>query len=168
MVLGVILLSICISIAAVSAADDDGWSFSFSSSESSNSDGGDVSVENNKLSIQGFDFTIPEGFEQNKSAEKVGVDATEGFEGFKISSEEFDKGDEYIIVKVVFGDTELDEDSYTPGNDTEPKTIADQDGWISQYADCVSFDYIEDGKLVEIFAPDEQMLADLIQSSQDA
>ena len=168
-VLGVILLAICVSVAAVSAADDDeGWSFSFSSSESSNSDGGELSIENDKLTIQGIEFTIPEGFEENKSAEKVGIDGQDGFEGFKISGAEFNKGDEFIIIKVVFGGVELDEDTYTPADDTVTKEVAGQNGWFSEYSDSVSFDYIKDGKLVEIFAPNEDVLADLIQSSQDA
>lgn len=165
-VLGIILLSICISLAAVSAADDDGFSFNFFSSESTNSDGGDVSIENDQLSIQGFDFTIPEGFVENESAQRVAEDGKDGFEGFKISNVEFNKGEEFIVIKVVFGDVDIDEESYTPADDTVPKEVAGVNGWFTEYNDSVSFDYIADGKIVEIFAPNEEMLADLIESSQ--
>lgn len=168
MILGVILLSVCISLAAVSAADDDGgFSFNFSSSESSNSNGGEVSLNNNELTIQGIKYTIPEGFEENESAQKVGEDAKDGFEGFQISNVEFNKGEQFIYIKVIFGGNGIDEDSYTPANDTVAKEVAGENGWFTQYNDSVSFDYIEDGKLIEIFAPDEKVLTDLIKSSQN-
>lgn len=62
--IGVILLSICVSISAVSA--DDSWSFNFSSSERSNSEGGAFSFgSNNLLQIQGLNYTIPDGYKEN-------------------------------------------------------------------------------------------------------
>ena len=163
---GAILLAICITISAVSA--DDGWSFNFSSNEETNSDGGSVKLENNVLTIQDFKFTIPDGFKENESEKVVGEDADQdAFPGFKISSERFDKGDDSIIIKVLFGDEKLDTDTYEPGENYTAEKIGDKEGWIVEYLDGFSFDYIEDGKLVEIFAPDEQSVIDLIESSDD-
>ena len=161
--LGVLLLAVIISVSAVSA-----FEWSFSSSDNSNSNGGSVSLDNNVLKIQGFEYTIPEGYKENESAKIVGEDADQNiFPGFKISSETFEKGDDAIIIKVVFGDEDMDEDEYTPGENATATEIADTEGYITKYTDGVSFDYVEDGKIVEIFAPDEQTLSSLLSSSDD-
>ena len=145
MIFGAILLTICISISAVSAFE---FSFDSSSSDSSNSNGGSVSLKDNELTIQDFKFIIPEGYKENKSAQILAEDADQNaFPGFKITTEQFDNGEDSIIIKVVFGDDKMD-------------------GYLSEYNDGVSFDYIEDGKLVEIFAPDEETLSTLLSSSE--
>ena len=162
---GIILLAICISISAVSA--DDGFSFNFSSSDSSNSNGGSVEVNNNNVKIQDIQYTIPDGFKENQSAQIVGEDAEQdSFPGFKISSVRFDKGDDSIIIKVLFGDDKLDENTYTPGNDTVAKKVGDVDGYLAEFTDGISFNYIKDGKLIEIFAPDEKTLTSVLASSK--
>ena len=158
--MGVVLLAICVTISAVSA--DDGWSFNFSSSSESNSDGGDVSVENNHVKIQGLEFTIPEGYVENESARLVGNDTDQdAFPGFKISSVHFDKDNDTIIIKVVYGDDELNASTYTPGNATVAEKINDIDGYFEEYDDGVSFNYLKDGKLVELFAPNKETLISL-------
>lgn len=166
LMIGAVLLAVCITISAVSA--DEGWSLNFSSSDESNSNGGSVKLDNNVLTIQDFKFTIPDGYKENESAKVVGEDADQdNFPGFKGSEDRFDKGDDSIIIKVMFGDTKMEDDKYTPGENYTAKEIADQDGWIKTFDDGVIFDYIEDGKLVQIFAPDENILSTLIQSSND-
>lgn len=162
LLIGVLVLAVCVSISVVSA--DEGWSFNFGSSSSSesNSNGGDVNVENNHVKIQGFDFTIPDGYKENESARLVGNDTDQKtFPGFKISKVEFDKNNDKIIIKVVYGDEKMDEKSYTPANDTVAEKINDIDGHLAKYDDGVSFTYLKDGKLVEIFAPDQQTLSSL-------
>lgn len=163
--IGVVLLAACISVSAVSA-EDNGWSFSFSSSDSTNSDGGSVQLDNNVLTIQGFKFTIPEGFVENETAKVVGEDYNAS-QGLKISTDAFDKGDERILISVIFGSAELDDDTYTPTATATAKKLADEDGWVDEYDGGVAFDYIEDGKLVHVFAPDEKTLVSLLQSSHD-
>lgn len=161
--IGVILLAVCLSISAASAFE---FNFDYSSSDSSNTDGGSISLENNELTIQDFKYLIPEGYKENESAKIVGEDADQdAFPGFKISSERFDKGDDSIIIKVVFGDEEIDEEGYTPEDGAVAKDINDISGYLSEYDDGVSFDYIQDGKLIEIFAPDEETLSSLLESS---
>lgn len=163
---GVILLAICISISAVSA--DDGWSFNFSSSDSSNSNGGSVNIDNNKLTIQGLTFTIPDGYKEDESYRVVGEDANQSsFQGAKISTVKFVKENDSIIIKTVFGDQKYDKDGYTPDTNAVSKKIADEDGFFNTYNDGVSFTYFEDGKIVEIFAPDENVIQTLISSSSD-
>ena len=102
MMAGVILLAICLSISAASAFE---WNFDFSSNDSTNSDGGSISLENNELTIQDLKYVIPEGYKENESAKVLAEDADQdAFPGFKLSSERFDKGDDSIIIKVVFMD----------------------------------------------------------------
>lgn len=157
---GVILLAICVTVGAVSA--DDSWSFSFSSSSQSNTDGGDVSITNNNLKIQGLEFIIPDGFKENESARLVGNDTDQNsFPGFKISKVQFDKGNESLTIKVIYGDNKLNSSTYTPANDTVSGKIHDIDGYITEYKDGVSFDYLKDGKLVEIIAPNKEMIDSL-------
>ena len=163
MMVGVILLAICLSISAVSAFE---WSFGESSSDSTNSDGGSISLENNELTIQDIKYVIPEGYKENESAKILAEEADQNaFPGFKISSEKFDKGDDSIIIKVVFGDEKFDKDSYTPADEAVSKNLANVNGYLTEYNDGVSFDYIVDGKLVEIFAPDEETLSSVLESS---
>ena len=163
MMAGVILLAICLSISAASAFE---WNFDFSSNDSTNSDGGSISLENNELTIQDLKYVIPEGYKENESAKVLAEDADQdAFPGFKLSSERFDKGDDSIIIKVVFGDEEIDKEGYTPGENAVAKDISDISGYLTEYNDGVSFDYIEDGKLIEIFAPDEETLSSLFESS---
>ena len=87
--------------------------------------------------------------------------------GTKITACEFLKGKDSIIIKALFADEKFDEDGYTAPDDATEKEIADQDGWLREFDDGVCFDYIEDGKIVEIIAPDEKVLESLIKSSDD-
>lgn len=169
LIVGVLLLAICVSIGAVSADDDDdGWSFDFSSSDSSNSDGGSVQIKNNVVTIQGFKFTIPDGFKENESAKMVGEDLDDdSLPNCKESTVAFNKGDDRYLISVIYSDTEFDEDTYVPNNNTTAKEIADTDGWYQEYDGGVSFEYIEDGKLVHLFAPDKKGISSLIKSSDD-
>lgn len=163
LLIGVLLLAVCVSISTVSADESWSWSFGSSSSSESNSNGGEVSIDNNKVKIQGFEFTIPDGYKENESARLVGNDTDQNeFPGFKISQVRFDKGNDSVIVKVVYGDKEMNADSYTPQNGSASEKINDVDGFFAQYNDGVTFDYIKDGKLVELFAPNKEILVSLV------
>ena len=160
-----VFLAICLTIGAVSA--DDGWSFSFSSesSISSSSNGGQVDFNNGELNIQGLKFTIPDGFKENETVKLVGEEANQtAFPGFSVSTDRFDKGDEFVVIKVIYGDNKLDNDSCTPSADTVAKQIEGHSGHFTQYEDGVSFDYLQDGKLVEIVASSEDVLSSVLKS----
>ena len=163
LIIGVILLAICVSLGAVSA--DDGFSFSWSSSDSSSSDGGDISFDNGKLKLQGIELTIPEGYEQNKSAEKLAEPATD-IDDAKYSLCSFINGDKEIITKVFF----LDNDKFTsldPNDDgsSVKATMAGIDGifFEDKYGDQTpTFEYLKDGKIVEVNAPDNETIESVI------
>ena len=75
---------------------------------------------------------------------------------------EFINGNDSIIIKTFFHDQPFDEDGYTPAENAVKKEIADQEGWLEEYEDGVTFDFVEDGKIVEIFAPDEKVLETIL------
>ena len=164
LMIGAILLAICISISAVNA--DDSWSFNFSSSESSNSEGGEFSLNNNQLQIQGLNYAVPDGYKENETYRSVGEDANLSSlpEDSKITCAEFIKGNDSIIIKIFFSNEKFEADQYTPADNAIEQKIGNQDGWIQKFDDRVIFDYVEDGKIVEIVAPDEKILESLIKS----
>lgn len=153
-----VMLAICLTVSAVSA--DDSWSFNFSSSESSNSDGGEMSFENGKLKLQGFEFTIPDGFEQNESATKLAEDATD-VDDAKFSVCQFNKDGKDIFVKVFFFNDDNEFTSLKPVDNEVEKTMAGIDGVYdaNKYDDNTpTFRFLEDGKIVEVNAPDDDTI----------
>ena len=151
------LIAIGVSIGAVSA---EGFSFSFGSE--SNSDGGDFSLNNDKLSLQGMDFKVPAGFKENESSRMV-ANATEAFgEKCKESCTEFYNNDTNFFVKVFFADDGKFDDLKV--NDATNKTIAGHEGFISEKEGRTLFDYLVDGKIVEINSPDQQTLESILKA----
>lgn len=156
LMIGMLLLAVCISISAVSA---EGFNFSFSSSESSNSDGDSINFNNGKLVIQGIEFAIPDGYEEVDKEKVLGEDE-KSLPGFKVSSDAFAKGNDKIVVKVIYSNT--NESDYTPDSNTTEKTISNQTGWFAQDNGGAAFTYIKDKKIVKILAPDENTIASII------
>lgn len=151
-----VLLAACVTISAVSA---EGFNFSFSSSESSNSDGDSIKFDNGKLVMQGIEFAIPDGYKEVDNA-KVLAGNDSSFPGFKVSSDTFAKGNDQIIIKVIYSDTT--EGNYTPDSNATEKTINNQAGWLNQDNGKSIFTYIKDKKVVAIIAPDENTIASII------
>lgn len=160
LMIGVVLLAICISISAVSA--DDGWSFNFSSSE--NTDGGSINFDNGVLKIQDLEFNIPEGYEENTSAQKLAESATD-IEDAKYSACQFIKDGKEIVISVFFTDDGDLENLTATEDGAVEKTIAGINGIYSEnsYGDNTpTFKYIKDGKIVVINAPDDDTIASVI------
>lgn len=151
------LIAIGVSIGAVSA---EGFSFSFGSE--SNSDGGDISINNDKLSLQGIDFKVPSGFKENESARMV-ANATEAFgEKCKVSGTEFYNNETNFIVQVFFAD-DGDFNDLKVNNATN-QTIAGHQGFVTEKEGRTLFDYVVDGKIVEINSPDQQTLESILKA----
>ena len=156
-----VFLAVCLTVCAVSA--DDSWSFNFSSSDSSNSNGGAMSFENGKLKLQDVELTIPDGFEENQSAQKLAEDSPD-IKDAKVSVCQFIKDGKEICVKVFF----FDDNEFTnlkPVDNEVNKTISGINGVYdaNKYNDNTpTFRFIKDGKLVEVNAPDDDTLASII------
>ena len=162
LMISAVILAICLTVSAVSA--DDSWSFNFSSSESSNSDGGAMSFENGKLKLQDIEVTIPDGYKENESAQKLAADA-ENMDGAKYSVCQFIKDGKEIFVKVVFFNNDNVFTSLTPEGNEVNKTMAGIDGLYdaNKFGDNTpSFRFIKDGKIVEIDAPDDDTINEIL------
>lgn len=143
----IVLVAVGISLGAVSALGDD------------------VSFSDGKLTIKDFDFNIPDGYEMDDTQTQNGVDANlTGLSDGKQYAAIFttDDGKE-IIVKVVVSDT-ITITSYTPDGDYTEKTIAGKQGYLQTYAgdNTPYFTYIDNGKLIQIWAPDESTIESII------
>lgn len=162
LMISAILLAICLTVGAVSADDD--WSFNFSASEGSNSDGGQMSFENGKLNLQDVEFTIPDGFEENESAQTLAGEATD-VEDAKYSVCQFIKDGKEIIVKVFFFDDGSEFTNLTTMDNEVEKNIAGIDGVYdpNKYGDNTpTFKFLQDGKLVEVNAPDDDTITSVL------
>lgn len=161
-----ILLAICLTVSAVSADDD--WSFNFSTSESTNSDGGSISFDNGKLVIQGIELTIPDGYEENESAQKLAEDADE-IEDAKYSACQFIKDGKEIVVRVFFFNDDVDKEftSLELLDGEVDKTMGGIDGAYNPdlYGDNTpTFRYLKDGKMVTINAPDDDTINSILKN----
>ena len=164
LMIGAILLAICISVSAVSA--DDSWSFSWSSSDSSSSDGGDISFDNGKLKLQDIELTIPDGFDENKTDEVLAQPANDT-NGAKFSACSFINGDQVIVTKVFFLDGDEEFKNLAPSDDGSSieATMAGIEGifFENKYGDQTpTFEYLKDGKIVEVNAPDNETIEAVI------
>ena len=163
LIIGILLLAICVSIGTVSA--DDGFSFNWSSSDSSNSDGGQISFDNGKLKIQDIELNIPDGYKENESAQKL-AEKAEDMDDAKFSLCSFLNGDKEIVTKVFFSD-EFNFNKLTPDDDESSveKTMAGIDGvyFENKYGDGTpTFEFLKDGKIVEVNAPDDDTIEEVI------
>lgn len=157
------LLAICLTVSAVSA--DEGWSFNFSSSDSSNSDGGAMSFDNGKLKLQDIEVTIPDGYKENESAQKLAVDTDDDIEDCKYSLCQFIKDGKEIFVKVVFFTNDNVFTSLTPEDNEVNKTMEGINGLYNanKFGDNTpSFRFLKDGKIVEIDAPDDDTINQIL------
>lgn len=147
------LIAIGVTISAVSA---EGFSFSFGSE--SNSDGGEISINNDKLNLQGVDFKIPEGFKENETGRVLAKD-TEAFgEDCKVSATEFYNNDTNVIIKV-FTANDGDFNNMTGNNSLK---IGNYDGFITEDGGRQIFDYLVDGKIIEIDAADQDTIKSIL------
>lgn len=152
------LIVIGVSLTAVSAGD---WSFNFSSDE--NSDGGSIVFENGKLTLQGIEFAIPEGFEIDDNSKKLAEEA-EDMDDVKYSACKFTKDNDEIVIQVFFADGDFE--NLTNVSSTQVnKTLNNVNGLYEANLygdDTPTFTYLKDGKIVKINAPNDEILESLI------
>lgn len=122
-----------------------------------------MSFDNGKLKLQDVEFTIPDGFKENESAQKLA--AAEDVEDAKYSVCQFINDGKEIFVKVFFFDDGNEFNSLKPVDTEVEKTIAGIDGVYdaNKYNDSTpTFRFLKDGKLVEINAPDDDTIASML------
>lgn len=145
LVICTILIAISLAVSAVSASGSDGK----------------VSIDNDKLTIADHSFTIPNGYKEMPAQRDVNLESF--YDGIYYSACELKNGTKEIIIKVFYTDQmDIDESTYTPGDHAESKTISGVDGFLTEENGTCTFDYTTGGHLVEIIAPDEQALEDVL------
>lgn len=153
MIVLIALIAIGISIGAVSA---EGFSFSFGSE--SNTDGGQFSLENNKLNLQGIDFKIPEGFKENETGRVLAKDTNAFGEDCKVSATEFYNNDTNVLIKIfISNDGKFDNIS-----GDNPLKIGKYDGFLTEKDGRTIFDCLVDGKIIEIDAADQDTIKSIL------
>jgi len=163
MLILIALVTLCLAVSAVSA-----WEFSFGSSSSSSSSvstDGDVATVDYKdgvLKINDKQFKIPNGYTQDNNFTQTGVDANMStIQGAKMTRAAFDSGNNTIIVKYVY--VPNNEITYNASANGETKTINGHTGAFKTQNDTtVVFTYGDNGKLIEINAPDEATLNEIL------
>lgn len=160
LMIGVVLLAICISVGAVSA-----WEWNFSSESSSNTDGGDMSLENGVLKLQGIEFKIPDGYKNNESAQVLGDDAPD-IPGAKFSALTFLKGEDKIITEVFYADGGIDEFNSTSEGAIDATMAGIKGTYIpDEIGDGhPTFKFIKDKKLVAVRAPDNATIESILKA----
>ncbi len=145
LVICTILIAISLAVTAVSAAGSDGK----------------ISVDKDKLTIADHSFTIPNGYKEMPSLRDENLESF--YDGIYYSACELKNGSKEIIVKVFYTDQmDIDESTYTPGDNAVEKTIGGVGGFLTEENNTCIFDYTTNGHLVEIIAPDEQALEDVL------
>ena len=154
LIIGLILIALSTSLTAISA---------------------EFTVESNTLTIDGLNFTIPDGYSQVESEKDAsGVDEdgevdTEDIDGTVVDSSttcDFKNGaGDEITVEVGAKANNEKIESINPAN-SEQKTIAGKDGYLIKDTDDgrqeYKFEYLEDGKIVKIVASSEDIIGQVI------
>ena len=131
------------------------------STSSSTSD--TLTFANGALNIQGEKFNIPDGYDENGS--EIGIQSNVTANA-RETYDTFTNGNNTIIVKVFYFDDGNFENLTSDHTDAENKTINNINGFLSSENDQVIFNYISNGKLIEIIAPNENILSSIISANK--
>lgn len=159
LILGLILIAVSSTIAAISAED-----VVTTTSQTK-------LLEGNKLTLNGIQFTIPEGFSELESESDVsgldddGEKDIEDIDGTAVdsalSSDFKNAAGDKLDIEVGIKGNDQKIDSINPAG-FEQKTIANKEGFLKKEVDDgkeeFTFEYLEDGKIVKIIANSEDII----------
>ena len=166
LIVALILIAFCASFTAISA-------------ESKSVSGSKLLVDN-KLTLNGINFIIPDGYEETDSdSDNADMDNTDTDSNMEMDTEDIDgtavdnaessefknsAGDK-IEVKVGIKANNEKIQSINPAN-AEQKTIAGKEGYLIKQTkdgkEVLNFEYLQDGKIVKITASNEDIINSLI------
>ncbi|MBR2664870.1 MULTISPECIES: hypothetical protein [Methanobrevibacter] len=121
--------------------------------------GGD---SNETVTINGFDFNVPAGFEEDANYSKENESASVGVIDYTYDQKLFEKGPVAVSILVAdYGENKVTDDVVAAigGNQT---TIAGIDGYLDYNNGIYSFNYAKNDKLVTITSSDEDVISDFI------
>ena len=162
-IISIVLLVLVASMTVISAET------SFTSTSTSKT------LNNNELTMNNVKFLVPNGFEEvetdtdktktESDSEKDTTDIDGTVVDSKISSEFKNSAGDKIEMTVGIKANNQKIQSISPAN-AEQKTIKNKQGYLIKTTDDgknkVKFEYLDDGKLVKIEAPNEEMISQII------
>ena len=121
--------------------------------------GGDSSGEAQEITIEGINFTIPEGYSSDPTSVFENVTTKTGSVSYTMNGQTFknDAGDEIAILVADYGDLNVTDDILKQVSDSK-KTIKDYNGYVKKDGKYTVFSYIEEGDLVTVTVSDESVL----------
>lgn len=122
---------------------------------------GGGSDENETVTVEGFDFNIPEGFSENPDYAVDNETVDDGI-SYKMNGKSYEKGNDVFVILVTEyeGMEVTDEVVSLIGGDS--KTINGIDGYLKEDGDYQVFSYPKDGKLIVISATDEDIIGEVL------
>lgn len=122
----------------------------------------DSSDENETVTIDGIDFNVPNGFEEDPDYEYVNETSSSGAVTYVMNGKTFEKGDQFITILVSdYGEMKVT-DEVIASLGGEKVTINDIDGYEDTDEGYVTFSYPKDGKLVVLSSDDDTLFEDFL------
>ena len=162
LIIGLALMLLLVSIAAVSA---EGWSLSSKTATRTNPDGttSTMEINNGVLTLEGVKFNIPDVYQEVENERELGDNEDDyGFKDSKKSTCVFKRDDNTITMSVIYNtDASFDKLPKTEEKQEE-KTISGKDGLYYVDEGKAYFEYLEDGKIIEISSTNPDLIEHII------
>ena len=116
-----------------------------------------------EITIEGINFTIPEGYKEDANNSFVNETASVGSLTYTMNGKTFenDDGDAIAILIADYGEYNGTDEVLQQVAD-KPKTINGHDGYVKKDGIFTIFSYEEDGDLVTITASDEDIIDQVV------
>lgn len=116
-----------------------------------------------EITIEGINFTIPEGYKEDANNSFVNETASVGSLTYTMNGKTFenDDGDAIAILIADYGEYNVTDEVLQQVAD-KPKTINGHDGYVKKDGIFTIFSYEEDGDLVTITASDEDIIDQVV------
>lgn len=114
------------------------------------------------VTIEGINFTIPEGYKEADNSSFENETASVGSLTYTMNGKTFENGsDAFAILIADYGDYNVTEDILQQIAD-EKATYAGQDGYVKVDNGFTVFSYIVDGDLVSISTSDDSVIEEIL------
>lgn len=121
--------------------------------------GGALTQEDKIVTVDGVNFTVPSGFEEDLDGEEINLSDSSGAVNYVINSKAFIEDDDIVTLFVAnYGEHKINE-SFLSELGGNAKTINGVEGYYMVEDDDVhTFAYVKDGKLVMVISNDEDVI----------
>lgn len=114
------------------------------------------------VTIDGFDFNIPDGFSEDASHAITDEKANAGSVEYTMNGKLYEKGNVIMVILISdYGDYDVTDD-IVKSLGGEEKTFANQTGYLTQDGDYYVFSYAKDNKLVAMSSTEDDIFDQFI------